>query len=94
MKDYLLDIQSNRYWKTSHIYLAGFLLSKELELVNVDKTIDPKRAIFVFKENPIREQLVNSFQYSPENSPDVMVDARKFVSSIKSLKQIIHEKQL
>ncbi len=84
-------MNQNRYFKTSNFYIAVFLFSKEMELANIDKISNSKRAQFVFVDSPERESLLNSFNYSKENSEEVMVDARKFITSIKALKEKLYQ---
>lgn len=75
-------------------YPAVFLYAKGFRLLNIIYTT-PKRAQFVFKDRPDRRDLIQAFNFSPENSPEVMVDARNFVAAIKSLKdRLYQEKEL
>ena len=83
--------QNDRYWKTSSFYVACFLFAKDQTLVNIDKVTDVKRSQFVFLDSPEREQLLQNFNFAKENSPEVMVDARKFVTAIKQLKQGLYQ---
>ena len=80
----------DKYFKTSSFYLSAFLFTNGLELVNIDK-INPKQAVFVFLDTPERESLLHSFNFSKENSSEVMVDARKFISAIKQLKDKLYQ---
>ena len=82
----ILEINRDRYYRTTNFYVAVFLFAKGLELVNIDKITDPKRAQFVFKDTPDREDLVENFNFAKEDAPEVIVDARKFVAAIKNLK--------
>lgn len=81
----------NRYFRTSSFYLAAFLFCNGLELVNIDKITDSKRSNFVFRDNPERESLVEDFKFGKENSTPIMVDARKFIVSIKTLKEKLYQ---
>lgn len=81
----------DKYFKTSSFYLAAFLFAKGLELVNVDKTTDSKRAYFVFVDTPIRESLVGVFNYAKEDDPEALVDARKIVQAVKTLKEKLYQ---
>lgn len=83
----------NRYFRTASFYLAVFLLVKGLELVNIDKISNSKRAYFVFLDCPEREFLVRSFNFGKENLPEVMVDARKFTMAIKLLKDKLYQNE-
>ncbi len=81
----------DRYFRSTNFYLCAFLFSKELELVNVDKLTDPKRAIFVFRDTPDREYLVHQYSFAKEDSPNVLVDVRKVVLAIKTLKENLYQ---
>ena len=82
--------KDNRYFKTANFYLAVFLFSKGLELANIDK-LNSKQAQFVFIDIPARELLVNEFNFSQQNSHMVLVDARVFINSIKTLKDKLYQ---
>lgn len=83
--------QDNRYFQTSSFYAAAFLFAKDQTLVNIDKVTDPRRAQFVFSDSPERESLLQNFNFAKEDSPEVMVDARKFVTAIKQLKDKLYQ---
>jgi len=86
------DLQvGGKYFRTESFYLSAFLFAKGLELVNIDSTTNPKRSQFVFLSSPERELWTQSFNFSKEDSPEVMVDARKFVMAIKSLKDKLYQ---
>lgn len=83
--------QDDRYFRTSSFYTAVFLFTKDQTLVNVDKTIDPKRAQFVFLDSPELQLLLHDFNYAKEDSTDVLVDARKLITAIKMLKDKLYQ---
>lgn len=88
------DINSNkgeRYFRTESFYLSAFLFAKGLELANIDSTIDPKRSQFIFIDTPEREILTQNYSFSREDSPGVMIDARKFATAIKALKDKLYQ---
>jgi len=85
--------QDDRYFRISSFYVAAFLFAKGLELVNVDKVTNPKRAQFVFRDSPERETLVKSYNFAKENAPEAMIDARKFVMAIKMLKDKLYQEK-
>lgn len=82
--------QTDRYFRTSSFYTAVFLFARGLELVNIDYS-DPKRSQFVFLDTPEREQLIHDFSFAPQDAPEIMVDARKFVMAIKMLKDKLYQ---
>lgn len=85
--------QDDRYFRTSSFYVAAFLFAKGLELVSIDNTSDKKRSEFVFLDTPERELLLQSFNFGKENSMEVMVDVRKFVTAIKMLKDKLYQQR-
>lgn len=82
-----------RYFRTTSFYAAAFLFSKGQTLVNIDKTTDIHRAQFVFLDSPELQQLLQNFNYAKDNSPEVLVDARKFVMAIKMLKDKLYQEK-
>jgi len=81
----------DRYFRLSNFYASVFLLAKDQTLVNIERlATDPKRSQFVFLDSPERELLLQNFNFAKENSPEVMVDARKFVTVIKQLKNSLY----
>jgi len=85
--------QNDTFFRLSGFYIAAFLLSKGFELVNIEH-IDQKRSQFVFLDSTEREVLLNSFSFAKENSPEVLVDARKFVIAIKTLKEKLYQERI
>jgi hypothetical protein len=83
---------SDKYFRLTNFYLAAFLFSKGMELVNIDRT-DPKRSEFVYLDTPEREQLVQNFNFASEDSPESLVDVRKFVMAIKMLKDKLYQER-
>lgn len=83
----------NRYFRLTSFYTAAFLFAKGMELVNIDHT-DPQRSQFVFLDTPNREQFVHNFDFAKEDSPEALVDARKFVMAIKMLKDKLYQGRL
>lgn len=82
--------QDNKYFSITNFYTATFLLAKDLELANIDRT-NPSRCQFVFVDTPQREKLLEAFNFAKESSPEVIVDARKLISAIKSLKDKLYQ---
>lgn len=81
----------DRYFRTRSFYAAAFLFAKGQILANIDRTADPKRADFVFLNSPELELLLQNFNYAREDSQEAAVDARKFVTAIKMLKDKLYQ---
>lgn len=79
----------DRYYRTSSFYLAAFLFAKNAELVNIDRS-DEKRSQFVFVDNPELETMVSEFNYGRDGSLGALVDVRRLVFAIKSLKEKLY----
>lgn len=83
--------QDSRYFRLSSFYAAAFLFAKDQTLVNIDKVTDSRRAQFVFLDTPERELLLQNFNFAKEDSSEVMVDARKLIMAIKTLKDKLYQ---
>ncbi len=88
---YMRMNDTNRYFKTSNYNLATFLFAKGIELANIDKLTNSKRADFVFVDSPYLEELVHEFDFAQENKEVVMVDARKIIYASKTLKEKLYQ---
>ena len=89
-----MNKNTDKYFRTTSFYLASFLFAKGLELANIDRT-DTKKCVFLFTDTdtPLRELLVGVFNYGKEDSLEVMVDPRKLITAIKTLKQGMYQDQ-
>jgi len=83
---------NDRYFRLTSFYLAAFLFAKGMELVNIDKT-NSRRSQFVFLDTPEREMFMQNFNYAVEDFSEVMVDARKLVMAIKTLKEKLYQEE-
>ena len=83
--------QDTRYFRTSNFYAAAFLFAKNQTLVNIDRLADPKRAQFVFLDSPERELLLHNYSFAQEDSPETLVDFRKAITAIKTLKDKLYQ---
>lgn len=84
--------KNEHYFRLTSFYVACFLFVNGLELVDIEEDpINPKRLQFVFKDSPEREALIHNFNFAKENSPEVVVDPRKFVAVIKLLKDKLYQ---
>ena len=83
--------KNDKYFRSSSFYVAVFLFAKGLELVDVDKITDSKRAQFVFRDSSEREFLLQNYNFARVDAPEVMVDARKLVTAIKMLKDKLYQ---
>ena len=83
--------QNQRYFRTSNFYAAAFLYANDQTLVNIDKEPGRKRALFVFIDSPEREKLLQVFSFAKDDSPELKVDARKFVTAVKLLKDKLYQ---
>lgn len=81
----------DRYYKTTNFYLASFLFAKGEALANLEKFENNHKFIFVFVNSPNTEDLIEKYSYSKEDSKEAMVDARKLVLAIKSLKEKLYQ---
>lgn len=85
-------MDNNKYLRTDNFYLASFLFACGSELVNIDRTINKKRAYFVFIYSPEAGQLMEIFNFAKEDDPAVCVDARKLITAVRQLKEKLYSK--
>jgi len=80
---------NKEYFRTTSFRIASFLFAKDFTLVGVNK-LDHKTSEFVFIDTPEREALIHAFDYSAENDPQVVLDARKLYMAEKTLKEKLY----
>ncbi|OGM98509.1 MAG: hypothetical protein A2915_00925 [Candidatus Yanofskybacteria bacterium RIFCSPLOWO2_01_FULL_41_34] len=83
-------MDKNKYFRTANFYAACYLFSRGLELVGINKD-NPQKCEFVFIDIPEREILLAAFNFGKENSPEMMVDFRKAVLAIRTLKDKLYQ---
>lgn len=81
----------DRYFRTQNFYAACYLFSKGFELANIDKTNDPKRACFVFRNSPELEIELHLFNFAKDNSPELLINVRTIFSAMKQLKSALYQ---
>lgn len=80
----------DKYFRTNNFYLAVFLFAKGLELANIDRT-DTKRCNFIFIDTAERETLLGAFNFGKENCHEALIDARKMIFAVKTLKDKLYQ---
>lgn len=81
----------DRYYRTTSFYEGVWLYAMGMELANVDKVTDEKRATFVFVDTPERPDLVRAFNYGKEDSKETLLDGRKLIAAIRQLKEKLYQ---
>lgn len=84
---------SERYLRTSNFYAAAYLYTKACELINVDKSVDSKRAEFVFVSNPETALFFHIFNFAKDQEPDLQINVRTFITAIKNLKTLLYQQE-
>lgn len=79
-----------KYFRTTNFYAACYLFSRGLELVGINKD-NPRKCEFCFVDTPERELLLAAFNFAKENSTEMMIDFRKAVIAIKTLKDKLYQ---
>ena len=83
-------MDKNKYWRSDSLYVSAYFVAKGLVLAKIEK-VSNKKSLFVFFDSPDRESWLNQYNFSPDNSPECLVDARGFVLAIKSLKEKLYQ---
>lgn len=86
-----MSIDNDKYYSSTNFYLSCYLITKGMMLVNITLSADSKRCNFIFRDTTLREQLVQDFSFAQPNSHEAMVDARAFISAIKTLKERMYQ---
>lgn len=79
-------------FRISNFYTAAFLFAQGMELVGIDNS-NHRRAEFVFTNPAKCEPLVRSYSFAKDGSPEALVDARKFATAIKLLKEKLYQEK-
>jgi len=74
----------NEVFKTKDFYLSAFLVAQGHKILEADRS-DPRKVFFAFSDFEGREDLVRRFLFG-----QTKVEPQGFITSIKSLKQLIH----
>ncbi|OGM59910.1 hypothetical protein A2892_02930 [Candidatus Woesebacteria bacterium RIFCSPLOWO2_01_FULL_39_10b] len=87
-----MDKNKNIYatWRTDSLYLSAFLLARGLTLSTIEK-LSNKKSLFVFVDSPNRQLWLDQYNFSTEDSSTCLIDPRKLVSAIKSLKEKLYQ---
>lgn len=87
-----IKMKTYQKFSTEDFYLSTFLISKDIQLVSIDRT-NSRRCKFVFEGNSKIEKLVQAFNFAVPDCKDIMVDARKLANAIKDLKTKLYSRQ-
>ena len=89
-----MSTNNNRtHYKTSSLNLSIFLVSKGLQLADIENQTNSTRSIFVFVDSPQREHLVHLFNFAAEDEKETLVDARKILMAGKMLKEKLYQEK-
>ena len=81
--------KEDKTYITNNLYLSCFILCKKYPLIDIEKGGGGK-SNFVFLNDGTLEGIVKDYDFALENSPEVMVDVRSFVSAIKQMKEKLY----
>jgi len=88
------DTHQNHEYLSVNFYASVFLILKGAQIVGIKRSKNNSRqSIFVFREFPQREKILQQFNFAGENSPEVLVDFRKAVTAIRSLKNMLYQER-
>ncbi|MBA7660801.1 hypothetical protein ES703_68807 [subsurface metagenome] len=81
-------MQKNGIYKTSDLYIATWLLSNGLELLNIDRR-KPRRCDFIFADRPDRRELVQSFVYGSATG-----NLTDFIYHLRKAKRLLYSSEV
>lgn len=79
-----------KYYHSSSFYTCAFLIAKGSQLITIEHSQNSNQRIFVLKDTT-DGKLLHCFNFAPEDAPEVMVDGRKLIASIRQLKTALYE---
>lgn len=79
----------NKNVKINNLYGAAFLITKGVELTDVEK-INDRKVNFIFKSATRVAEMMQLYNYAPINSTESLVDARSLITAIKTLKERLY----
>jgi len=59
-------------------------------LIDIGRS-NPHRCKFVFQDSPERKIWLDEFSFAEEDAQEVLVDARKLINAIKTLKERLYQ---
>lgn len=71
-------------------YPAAFLFAKGCRLLRIDRS-DSRRVDFVFEDSDELRRLLEAFNFAEVDDLTLLVDARGFISAVRSLKEKIYQ---
>jgi hypothetical protein len=89
--NYQTQDKNQSLFRLTSLNLAAFLITNGFRLIGIERTPGQKRASFLFTNSTDKEKFLNAYNFSPDDSPDVMVDARKYASAVKQLKDRLYQ---
>ncbi len=88
------DTNKNYQCELTNFYASVFLILKGAQIISIRKSDDnPRQSVFVFKDFPQRKEILRQFNFAEENSPEVLIDFRKAVTVIRSLKNMLYQER-
>ena len=77
-------------YKTKNFYFSCFLYTKGIRLIRIDKGDKITHSEFVFEDNPKIEKWNTIYHFGKEEEVEMLVDAQKFINSVKELKEKLY----
>lgn len=84
--------KNKNLYKTTNFYIAAFLYSKGVKLIDLERDSDSQKTKFVFINSPELKIFLESFNFGDENDPNVIIDARELIAAIKSIKDKLYQR--
>ena len=88
------NTNKNHEYELTNFYASVFLILKGAQIISIRRSdSNPRQSIFVFRDFPQRQEILRQFNFAGENSPEVLVDFRKAVTAIRSLKNMLYQER-
>lgn len=88
------DTNKNHECELTNFYASVFLILKGAQIIGIKKSdSNPRQSVFVFKDFPQRKEILQQLNFAEDNSPETLIDFRKTVTAIKSLKNMLYQER-
>ena len=77
-------MNKNKYYNTTSLNLATFLCVKGINIIDIKD--GSKRKTFIFDNSDQLDKLVRIFYFGKDNSPELIVNAREILKTLKDIK--------
>lgn len=77
----------NETYQTTDLHLAAFLLTKNYNLINIEKARFKNECVFVFEQSEELQKIIYHYNFARKNDNQVKLDVREYTENMINLKK-------